>query len=127
MVQNPYLVNSPQVNLTVTGTNWTTYRAVGQASVDQNGVWRFKFNISGAFTSGTRSQGLVHIAGVTFKAIAGTFARQCISADQTSAASIQGAFADQNTDTIYVNHDSATTSVYSFSGDVELDSKPTWV
>ena len=39
-----------QYNLTVTGTNWTTSRAVGVPYQTINGVWRLRGNVSGSIS-----------------------------------------------------------------------------
>lgn len=36
-----------QYDLTVTGTNWTTTRAVGVPYQTGNGIWRIKLNVGG--------------------------------------------------------------------------------
>jgi hypothetical protein len=109
-----------QYDLTVTGTNWTTTRAVGLPYKDINGVWRLKFNISGTVSSATDELTLT-ISGITFK----TGLYQAVLATLGSTSKHAEGFTTSGTST-YTIRVSATMSSFFMYGDVELDSKPTW-
>lgn len=114
---------TPQTNLTVTASGWTTTRAVGVAYSDQNGVWRFNFNICGGFSMATRASGIVSVAGLTFKT--GVTA-QAITAITVGGVLGMRSYVDGGTSNITCSHGSASTDAYFFSGDVEIDGKPSW-
>lgn len=109
-----------QYTLTVTGTNWTTTRAVGIPYKTLDGAWRFVFNIAGAVTS--QSQNTLTINGVVFKNTANHY--QSITALAADATANTG-YCTPNASTIFVKS-AANTLAWYISGDVELDSKPTF-
>lgn len=98
----------------VQGSSFVPYKTA-------NGGFRMTFNfkvtLSGNATSNTYS-----INAVTFKNSTGF--RQSVSVYNVPAASAQGGYASPNTDDIVVTSSSA--DEFSISGDVELESKPTW-
>ena len=114
------------VALTVTGTNWTTTRAVFipyrtfQTSLGGDEAFRLRLNITGDVSVGVTSMDLT-ISGITFKNVANSF--QSLSAQ--SATSIRG-FTIPNSGNIS-GKSTATETRWGFSGDIELDSKPTWM
>lgn len=125
----PFEMNANQVDLTVTGTNWTTTRAVGLAYKTLNEVWRLRFNIVGARASGSSIANYVlTISGITFKTLsAGT--GQGIFGDSDGApgaAIVTYALSGSSNMQIYYSS-STNTLTHHFFGDVELDSKPTWI
>jgi hypothetical protein len=115
-----------QYSLTVTGTNWTTVRAVGIYYQEQDGVPRFKFNIIGTLSS-TATDFTGTISGVTFKSGSSLF--QAITAhmqqDGTAIRSIIGSYVTPSSSTFYVGASGATNRIC-VSGDVELESIPSW-
>lgn len=111
--------------LTVTGTGWTTSRAVGIYYQDQDGNHRLKGNISGAATSASRTLYTISISGVVFKNITNFF--QTVSAMAGGASNIPSSgICLINTGNIQFDHSTFTTNYYAASFDVELESKPTW-
>lgn len=84
--------------------------------------WRMKFNINAIFSSAARTSISITVAGVSF----------VTSVDQAIAGCPDGfvggvSFAlTAGTNTMTINHGSVTTDTYVFSGDVALQSKPTW-
>ncbi len=84
-------------------------------------TWRMKFNGRGA-NNVARDTLTITIAGVTFDSVAD----QAISAFGNSSTSGNMGFADNNTDDLKVYNGSASTTIWVFSGDVELESRPTW-
>jgi len=103
----------------------TITRAVGIAYTDIGGVWRLRFNIMWTVASGTRTSATLTLSGVTFKNV--TNLAQAISVtSNVGASAYQQGYVNPNTGVITVEHASATTTSYYVSGDVELESKPTW-
>jgi hypothetical protein len=117
-----------QQTLTVTSSasGWSTVRAVGIYYQDQDGNHRLKFNLVGAFTAASLSGATITITGVTFKNVGGF--RQPISAYNSSASInyVASAFTLANTGNVTVAHATATVDAHALSGDVELESRPTW-
>jgi hypothetical protein len=112
-----------QQSLTVTSSvAFTSYRAVGIYYQDQDGNHRLKFNIVGAVAGGARTGTTLTITGVTFKNASGY--NQSVAGHTDSAAVYARVTANANT--ITVAHASATTTEYGCSGDVELESRPSW-
>jgi hypothetical protein len=112
-----------QYSLTVTSSvAYTSYKAVGIYYQDQDGNHRLKFNIVGTVASGARTGTTLTVTGVTFKNATSYF--QAVTGVTDAAATY--ANVNPNASTIAILHASATTTVYGVSGDVELDSKPTW-
>jgi hypothetical protein len=113
-----------EVDLTVTGTGWTTVLAKGTAYADSNNNWRLVFNICGNVPPGTRSSYTVSVSGVTFKNVAGS---QSISAAANSlGATFIAAEASLNSSNLIIYHASDSTSAYRYSETVALEEKPTW-
>lgn len=115
-------------DFTVTGTNWTTDKAVILPYQSGDGTWRAKININGSLSSTTTANFTGTISGITFAAgytdgqslslvlkDGGATYRTSRSAIVTSSASTFVALADGSA------FDGIT-----LSGDIELDSKPTW-
>lgn len=113
-----------QYDLTVTGTNWTTTRAVGVVYKMASGQYRMRFNIAGTVT-GTVSSFTGTISGVVFKNIASYYQR--ISTETNNGGiSTYTSNVIPNTATFSINHASNAVGGYSIFGDVEIESKPTW-
>ena len=113
-----------QRNLTVTTSGlpfgtWTTVRAVGQAYQTENGTWRMRFNVSGNGSTNNNA-GTFVIAGTVFKNIPSY--RQAVAVHNASAAA--SGYTVPNTGEITVNGGSS--NIWGLSGDVELESKPSW-
>tara|TARA_R110000787_G_scaffold18543_1_gene56688 strand:- start:1656 stop:2249 length:594 start_codon:yes stop_codon:yes gene_type:complete len=102
----------------------TLYRGVAIPYRTSTGAWRLRFNIVYSVASASRTSCTMTISGVTFKNISG-LSQHCVGSS-TSSANIQSCYANPNTGNVFIEHASASTSKYGFSGDVELDSKPTW-
>jgi len=110
-----------QKTLTVTGTNWTTTRAVGIAYKTINGVWRLTFNIVGT-VSIPASSIVLTIANVVFKNISRYY--------QSGNAFCYGTGGGlcnclPNTGVLGITSFSGNTSNFSCSGDMELNAEPT--
>lgn len=116
-----------QTSLMVTSTQagWVQTRAVGIYYQDQDGNHRLKFNLDGSHTTATVTSLTLTIAGVTFKNASSVQA--CAGFYRGTGAVVPRVFANPNTSNINVDSASATgTSGMMVSGDVELDSKPSW-
>jgi hypothetical protein len=117
-----------QTALTVTGTpaGYATVRAVGIYYQDQDGNHRLKFNISSTNTSATLGGTTFTITGVLFKNIS-NYLQACSGMTAGNFSPGLQVYAIPNTNTIGVAHASTTTITgYQISGDVELESKPSW-
>lgn len=133
-----YIVDSMEENVnalrqytpTITGTNWTTYRAVCVPYKTVDGTWRIKFNIVGAFSSGTDNVFTATFSGVTFKTSSGYGQAITVHDDSgQSHSAIRSCSVLNGTSTIRVLLSAIISygATYGFSGDVELDGKPTFV
>jgi len=109
------------VNLTVTGTNWTTTLATGIFVSDSNGVWRCEqLNIEGSISVAAATLTL-NLPGVTFK----TGANQAVSVSIPGTVSGRGeVVAGTSTISLWTG-DAATHTSWYISGPVVLDSNPT--
>ncbi len=130
--QNPtflkqYLGDGTDFSVTSDRATWTTTDAVVIPYKTSDGAWRLVFNIEGAFTAGSFNSFNLTLSGVTFKAgfVQGVTLfdglMQSRSADQNMTAEIAGVGI-----TILNSASISLITTFAFSGDVELDSKPTW-
>jgi len=109
--------------LTTTLANWTQSSAYGQPYQDLSGRWKLKFFIWGNMNSAARTGIDLTIVGVTF--LSGD--SQAIAAYNEANIAPYYACTNAGTSTIAIRHANGTTTSYQFSGDVYLDSKPTWL
>lgn len=119
-----------QYSLTIGGTNVTgAPRAVGVPYRNdiRETTWRLKFNIVVTVSSGSRTTQGFTITGVVFKATA-NFYQQIIGNTISSASAYHvNSTVNQAANSGGAVHASATTTEYGWSGDVELDAKPSFV
>ena len=108
----------------VTGTGWTTVSATAIPYKTSNDVWRLKFNVAGTVSSASRTTFTVSMSGVTFKTL--TNGHQAVSASLNVSGTGAHGIAEEGTDNLVLYHPTQTTTGYRYSGDVELDSIPTW-
>jgi hypothetical protein len=121
--------NSPTVTLSDGGGSLSTvYQADFYPYQSQNGDWRLKFSIIVGVSSATRTRFSLAINGITFfNTGSGASFGQLISASSANSnAYVDRMWAENGSNTVSVNHASASTSFYGYSGDVKLASKPTW-
>lgn len=106
-------------DFTVTGTNFTLTRGVAVPYKTRDGAWRMQFNIRGTVSVAVTGLSLT-LSGVTFKS--GFTQAVALSNNETSGAEgrANGGLSSISGDT------SATRTTWQYSGDVELDSQPTW-
>ena len=111
-----------QYNLTVTGDNsWSTNKAVGIPYKTKDGTWRLIFNIEGNFSSTTSLT--ITLTGVSFATTSGVGqAAACMDAGYNTGGT---ACCNSGSSSITFRMQTASTTG-STSGDVELNSMPTW-
>lgn len=91
-----------------------------------DGAWRLKFDIVVLLSTTTRTQAIIAISGVTTKNVA-NFAQPIVANQNDSAnISIYRTNTGINNGNLVCEHASATTGLYQYGGDIELNSKPTW-
>jgi hypothetical protein len=110
-------VTSAQGGFTVARAAFVPYQT-------QDGAWRLRFNMYYAFTSATVTTVTASVNGVTFKNV--SFYSQPISIAPSATANITNGYVSPNTANIIASVTSSTQTGFGLSGDVELDSKPTW-
>ena len=111
-----------QYDLTVTGTNWTTTRAVGVVYKMASGQYRMRFNVTGTVSSASRTTYQVTFSGVTFK----TSGVQTVTGWGNQGTATTYCYVNSGASTLDIGHSTGAGTVYFFSGDVELESKPAW-
>jgi len=129
-IAGPYLKLPPQprptflreYTLTVTGVSWTTDNAKGIPYLTINNVPRLRFNIRGLVPSTPRTSYTATISAISTQ----TGTRQAVAGFADGANSIQAATQAGGGGLIDWNHPSATTGYYAASGDIALNSMPTW-
>ena len=117
--------------VTCAQSGFTVARAVFVPSQMQAGTWRLRFNIEASFTSATVTVIIMLVNGVVFKDISSrTDAMACCGFWGGLDTPVPRAFAynsNSNRNEINVRSSSAVGAVGAYvSGDVELESKPTW-
>jgi len=113
-----------QYAVTVTSNPvFTSYTAKAIYYQDQDGNHRLKFNVAGVVASASRSGAQFTFTGVVFKNTSNFF--QPVTGLAGTPA-VANAYTTPNTGIIEILHASATTTNYGVSGDVELESKPSW-
>lgn len=113
-----------QYDLSVTGTNWSSVKAVGVPYKTLDGTWRMSLNIGGAFSSAT-SNSTISVSGVSFSSFSAN-GRQALGVATPLAptSANEGATISSSGD-ISLKSASSTTE-WLVSGDVELSSMPTF-
>lgn len=127
-----YLVNTAYAATPVVtvGTNVTTLGAVSRGVLIpyqmQDGSWRLRVNIAVAVTAATSATShRIALSGITTKNVA-AFA-QTILIDTASGGNYERSGCDEGSNTfLHITTGSSTPTVFRISGDIELDSKPTW-
>lgn len=125
-----YLAGTAYTNGTITVTSsqagFVNSRSTFVPYQTSDGAWRLSFNVAGSFTSATITGVNVNISGVTFKNASNY--NQSVNAlfFGSPDVGVKG-FASPNTTTLVLAVPStAGQTGLGVSGDVELDSKPTW-
>lgn len=111
---------------TISGSGATIVRGVFIPYQMQDGTWRMKFNYYLTVSTSTRTTYSTSINGVTFKAVTDFNQAVTVNSPAGTAQNAYQGFALQNTNSIEAYHASFSTGSYGFSGDVELNGKPTW-
>jgi hypothetical protein len=115
--------NGVALNVTSAQSGWAVTRGVFVPYKTSDGAWRLRFNIVGSFSAATITGLTVAIAGVVFKNTS-SFFQTCAAG--TNAAAAASGIVTPNTGNIVISHASILTNGVFISGDVELDSQPTW-
>jgi hypothetical protein len=103
------------------GTLNTIHRGVFIPYRTVDGFWRLRLNLSISFSNATRSTGSVSVAGITCKNIG---INQGLTIYNVTNAF---AYCTKNTNEIgFYTGTTQGTDAMSFSGDIELEGKPTW-
>lgn len=107
---------------TVTGTGWTTIAARCKPYRGLDGVWKLNFIFSG--TPASEATNLLVITGVSFL---DAIARQSCAGWNNGAQTTSVCYTDSATDEVVLTISAATSTARYISGDVYLNSKPTFV
>jgi hypothetical protein len=91
-----------------------------------DGTWRLKFNITVSLSVISRSGVTLGVNGVTFKTIPTSALGQAVSADCGTLASLGRSGAQSNSSNLSTEFSTVVCGGARFSGDVALNSKPTW-
>lgn len=119
-IQDRDLVNTRQISLICTGTNWTTIVALGVIYKTLNGSYRLRFNITGSLSSTSSSIELT-VEGISFKRYNNGQAIAAWAQDGSGVTNHAEVGSAGNFITVNL---AAVTSTFMMSGDVELVSKP---
>jgi len=111
------------VALTVAGTNGTLVRAVFIPYQLSDDTWRLRFNLAMTFTA-AGSGTTITVAGITAKNVASYY--QSIAAMVVTTNARASAAITPNTNQIVCYTSAGTVYAFQLSGDIELESKPTW-
>lgn len=116
-------------DFTITDTNWTTNKASAVYYKTSDGTHRLKFNFDGSYSGKTAT----NLYSLTFSGVTFANLNQAIAGHdenmQSRASDQQASFYTlSNTSTVRMQTSSSfdPNNSWSFSGDVELVSKPTW-
>lgn len=114
------------VALTVTGpTSWTAARAVFVPYQMNDGIWRCRFNLYGTGMSGTGTQDFT-VAGLIPKSTS-SFQQPVTVTGSSNSSAIAYAVPSGTTDPGTIRTSlTYTATTLGVSGDIELNSKPTW-
>lgn len=92
----------------------------------QDGTWRCKFNVVVSLSVVSRTSIELSVAGITFKNIPTSGVGQAISGDCGTNATLGLTRAKNNNGNLETSFSSVVCGAGRFSGDVALESKPTW-
>lgn len=119
-----YRIQERQYDLTVTGTNYTSTRAIGIPYQTEQGIWRIRFNIRGTVTPSVNSLSL-SISGITTRNVTGWV--QYVGGGALGGANNTAGLSRFSPNTNTIDSDVvAVSGSWGFFGDVELESKPTF-
>lgn len=113
-----------QYALTVTGTNWTTTKAVGVPYKTLDGTWRMTLSVGGLFSSAT-GESSVYITGVAFNSFSNN-GRQALAVSTPLIRTTANEGATVSGSGEIRLSSAGTTTEWVVSGDVELTNQPTF-
>jgi hypothetical protein len=118
----PFVYEELAVPFSATPTGWSELVNFCRFYTDASGNWRLNFNIGGTITSASSPS--ITLDGVIFKGVSGRDI--AVTCDVSGGATITSeAVADSSTGIINIQTSAAVTS-FRVSGDVPLESKPTF-
>jgi hypothetical protein len=118
-----YATVEKQYTCTASGPGgWSTVKCVAVPYMTANGAWRVKLNVAGTLTAS--GSAAVQITGLTFRNDGAQQA--CAVGDNNAAQLAHYSRANPNANTVTSSFNGNVTSI-TFSCDVELESKPTFV
>jgi hypothetical protein len=118
--------NAPTVTLSSGGGTLSAItRAIFVPYQCQDNTWRMRFTVNAVVSSATRTSAFFAVAGVTTKNVAG-YAQSIAASEGNGSITTTTAYCDSNANTFGLFHASGSSTIYRLSGDVELESKPTW-
>lgn len=123
MLEKKHCAPYEPMSLIVTGTNWTTGRAIGVPYKTVNGAWRMVINVAGAFSSGVSSATLT-IQGVIF-AYNGGYPQRISGGNNIDG--YGGSMRPQSSAATIMIQGAGPATQWAVAGDVELDRKPDWI
>lgn len=117
-----------QYTLTVTGTNWTTIRAVGVPYRTLDGAWRFRFNINGSISSTVTGINLT-VSDITSKNVANSTQSYSVHVAENGVDTrpLKSKYILANSNVFTVESFSGVFNRVSIAGDIELEAKPVFV
>ena len=116
-----------EIDLTISTANWTTTEARGSSYRDSNGNYRLKFNIRGQVSgAGSTTSFDLPITGVTFKSTTNFFQACAAMIIGTAPGYLASSQTAPGTSNVEIYYSAFTNPQIHVSGDVILDSKPSW-
>lgn len=118
---------APTVTLSSGGGTLTTVHQADFIPYQmQSGSWGMKFRIDITVSSAARTEASIDVVGVVTKNSGSILGQSFAGSNNTAAAYISRSFAAPNGNNFKIVHASQTTTAYSYTGDIALESKPTW-
>lgn len=119
-------INCKQIELLVTGTSWTTKRAKAIIYGTLDNSWRVKFNITGVLAIAANLIEL-HLEGLVFNSTTTSY-QACTGWQLTGNVHTSYSYANPGSDSVFIVLDAGGTSnTFTVAGDLELDSKPSFI
>lgn len=117
--------NAPTVTLFAGGGSLTSVQAANFIPYQMQDLsWRMKFNFAVTLSATPRTSVTIAVNGITSKNIASY--NQAVVSYNVNGGVVAESSIDPNTNKFVSNYASTNTSRHYFSGDIDLDSKPTW-
>lgn len=111
---------------TVAGSTATVRNGAFVPYQTKAGAWRLRFNISVDTTATARTSYALTVNGVVWKTLSGTGTFHAVTGMVCSASAAPLTYVPGGSNTVEFAYPSSSQACHISSGDVELDSKPTW-